>query len=200
MCFRRIVFRFFLKKKMEAKIDLLFQLYLCFGKSDYLGEPVSQEEHALQCGQLALSEKKDDDEFIMAALFHDIGHLAGHWLGLPTMDYVGVMNHEEIGATMMKKLGATDRVCDLIGHHVDAKRYLRYKNTSYPLSSGSAESLKRQGGPMTKEEASQYESDKRINDYLLLRSFEDRGKVPGLKTLTWEKYRSVLKRVFSLKK
>lgn len=185
---------------MDDKIDLLFNLYKCFGKADYLGEPISQEEHALQCGQLALAEKKDDDEFVVAALFHDIGHLAGHWLDLPTMDHVGVLNHEGIGATVMKNLGFTDRVCDLIRHHVDAKRYLRYKDSSYPLSSGSEESLKRQGGPMTKEEALQYESDNRMKDYILLRSFEDRGKIPGLQTLNWEHYRSVLKRVFVVQK
>lgn len=180
---------------MESKIDLLFNLYQCFGKSDYLGEAINQEEHALQCGQLALQEKKDDDVFIVAALFHDIGHLSGYWLGLPTMDHVGVEKHEELGAIMMQKLGFPSRICDLIQHHVDAKRYIRYKDQTYPLSHGSEESLKRQGGPMTQEEAKQYEQDGRMKDYLLMRSFEDRGKVQHKETLPWEFYRSIIRNV-----
>ena len=41
---------------------------------DYIGEPISQLEHALQCAQHA-KHAHADDETIVAALLHDIGHL-----------------------------------------------------------------------------------------------------------------------------
>jgi predicted HD phosphohydrolase len=52
----------------------VFGLYERFGDSDYIGEPVSQVEHMSQAAQRAMAEGFDD-EVVLAAFFHDIGHI-----------------------------------------------------------------------------------------------------------------------------
>ena len=54
-------------------VDEIMGLYTSYGNEDYIGEPVSQIEHMCQCAQLAKKEKYDD-EVILAAFFHAIGH------------------------------------------------------------------------------------------------------------------------------
>ena len=68
-------------KEAEAiKItDEILSLYKMYGNQDYIGEPVSQIEHMCQCAQLAEKEKYDN-EVVLAAFFHDIGHLCEHML------------------------------------------------------------------------------------------------------------------------
>lgn len=60
----------------EQAIDQVFGLYEQHGTADYIGEPVSQIEHMSQAAQLAMAEGFDD-EVVLAAFFHDIGHLCG---------------------------------------------------------------------------------------------------------------------------
>lgn len=55
-------------------VDEVFALYEIYGDEDYIGEPVSQLEHMSQAAALAVQEGYDD-EVILAAFFHDIGHL-----------------------------------------------------------------------------------------------------------------------------
>ncbi|MEO6639264.1 MAG: phosphohydrolase, partial [Ginsengibacter sp.] len=65
--------------------DEVLSLYKQYGNEDYIGEPVSQIEHMCQCAQLA--EKEDyDEEVILAAFFHDIGHLCEHIMDVNYMD------------------------------------------------------------------------------------------------------------------
>ena len=54
----------------------IFGLYEQHGTADYIGEPVSQIEHMSQAAQLAMAEGFDD-EVVLAAFFHDIGHICG---------------------------------------------------------------------------------------------------------------------------
>ena len=58
----------------EERVKMVFDLYEKFGHADYIGEPVSQIEHMCQSAQLAQKEGYDD-EVILAAFFHDLGHL-----------------------------------------------------------------------------------------------------------------------------
>ena len=58
----------------EAIVKEVFSLYEKHGDEDYIGEPVSQLEHMSQAALLA-EEEGYDDEVILAAFFHDIGHL-----------------------------------------------------------------------------------------------------------------------------
>ena len=80
------------KKQIKKTVDEVLALYRRFGNEDYIGEPVSQIEHMCQCAQLAEKEGYGD-EVILAAFFHDIGHLCEHIMPLKSMDgyYVDVM-------------------------------------------------------------------------------------------------------------
>ncbi|MGZ3901839.1 MAG: hypothetical protein ACXVDC_16045, partial [Bacteroidia bacterium] len=65
------------KFKAIQIVDEIMSLYNNYGNEDYIGEPVSQIEHMCQCAQLAEKEKYDE-EVILAAFFHDLGHLCEH--------------------------------------------------------------------------------------------------------------------------
>ena len=65
------------QQEVEQTVDEIFELYQKYGDEDYIGEPVSQLEHMCQCAQLAEQEGYDED-VILAAFFHDIGHLCEH--------------------------------------------------------------------------------------------------------------------------
>ncbi len=79
----------------EQVITDVFGLYEQHGTADYIGEPVSQIEHMSQTAQLAMAEGFDD-EVVLAAFFHDIGHLCGQ--GNANMGGYGVVSHERLGA------------------------------------------------------------------------------------------------------
>ncbi len=78
----------------QQVVDEVFGLYRQYGTDDYIGEPVSQIEHMSQAAQLALSEGCDD-EVVLAAFFHDIGHFCGK--DAKNMDGYGVVSHERVG-------------------------------------------------------------------------------------------------------
>ena len=61
------------EKILNLVHEIMF-LYESHGNEDYIGEPVSQIEHMCQCAQLAQAAGADDD-VVLAAFFHDIGHL-----------------------------------------------------------------------------------------------------------------------------
>lgn len=65
---------------------------------------------------------------MLGAFFHDIGHLLGEQQGLDRMitgDIVlGVQHHAEKGQAYLESLGFKGHMCDLVGMHVQAKRYL----------------------------------------------------------------------------
>ena len=81
-------------------MDGLFALYERHGDEDYIGEPVSQLEHMSQAAGLALAEGYDD-EVVLAAFFHDIGHLCE---GVDMGGY-GVVSHERVGAECLRRCG-----------------------------------------------------------------------------------------------
>ena len=54
-------------------MESVLKLYEDYGNADYIGEKVSQKEHALQAAYFAEYMHPNDYEFILAALFHDVG-------------------------------------------------------------------------------------------------------------------------------
>lgn len=82
------------KEKAQAIVNEVFSLYEKYGQADYIGEPVSQLEHMVQAAELAEAEGLDE-EVILAAFFHDIGHMAEHIMPVQNMDGVGVVDHEK---------------------------------------------------------------------------------------------------------
>lgn len=127
----------------------------------------------------------------MASLLHDVGHALGLEANLRMrMGGCGIMNHEKIGEEFLAKLDFSTRVCTLVRSHVSAKRYLCYKNPDYfeKLSSASKTTLGYQGGPMSQEEAIAFESDPDFSNYLLMRSFDEAAKIPGLEVPSFASY------------
>lgn len=157
------------------------------GIRGYIGEPVSQLEHALQAAALATQAKAAPVE-VLAALFHDIGHLVAP-PGTPEMDGLGIVEHEDLGARWLAELGVDARVCTLVASHVEAKRYLAARKRGYYalLSEASRGTLRFQGGPMSDDEANTFENDAAFAAKLRLRSWDEAAKrsdwdVPGLET------------------
>ena len=102
-------------KNIEAVITEVFKLYELHGGDDYIGEPVSQLEHMVQAGDLAFQEGYDD-EVVLAAFFHDIGHLIDEDQSLASMDGYGVVDHESVGAQYLLDRGFSERIAVCESH------------------------------------------------------------------------------------
>ena len=156
-------------------IDEVFGLYERFGDSDYIGEPVSQIEHMSQAAQLAMAEGFDD-EVVLAAFFHDIGHICAD--SAENMGGFGVVSHERLGADYLRRAGFSERMARLVEYHVQAKRYLTLKTPGYyeRLSEASRRTLEYQGGVMTEVEADAFEQDPLCAVSLRMRHWDELAK------------------------
>lgn len=166
--------------KFQAVIDEVLTLYQRFGEQDYIGEPVSQIEHMCQCAELAEAAGADD-ELILAAFFHDIGHLyefAFPEKKLQQMDGAGIVDHELMGAEYLRQKGFSKKIGKLVQSHVAAKRYLTFKYPEYfdQLSPASVKTLGYQGGVMSAEEAAAFEADELCDMYVQLRRWDEQAK------------------------
>jgi phosphonate degradation associated HDIG domain protein len=161
----------------EVVVKEVFSLYEKFGDEDYIGEPVSQLEHMSQAAALAQAEGYDD-EVVLAAFFHDIGHLCADEDEAESMDGMGNIDHERLGADYLLERGFSERVANLVQGHVIAKRYLTYKYPEYynRLSEASKATLEFQGGVMTAEEAADFELDPDAELIVRLRYWDDMAK------------------------
>ena len=151
----------------------------------YIGEPVSQLEHMLQGAYFAEKAGASEAE-ILGVLLHDIGHLCASPQA-PRMADLGVLDHEGIGARFLAARGFSKTICALVAGHVNAKRYLVFKNPRYRanLSQSSRGTLEFQGGAMGAEEAAAFEESPLFASILRVRTWDERGKevdllVPGL--------------------
>ncbi len=162
----------------ESIIQDIFDLYEKHGAEEYAGEKVSQLEHMAQAAQLAMLEGYDD-EVVLAAFLHDLGHLLPMHDENESMNGYGMMDHEKVGAEYLRKLGFSDRLCKLIASHVNAKRYLTYKYPEYysQLSAASKKTLEYQGGKMKEAEAKQFEADPLFDLYIKMRLWDEAAKV-----------------------
>ena len=163
-------------EQIESTVDNIFELYAMHGAEEYAGEKVSQLEHMCQAAMMAMQEGYDD-EVILAAFLHDLGHLLPQVHG--TMGDYGMIDHEKMGADYLSKLGFSDRLCRLIASHVNAKRYLTWKDRVYydQLSEASKKTLEYQGGSMQETEAKQFESDPLFELYIKMRRWDEAAKV-----------------------
>ena len=163
--------------KPEDIVDEVFALYERHGDEDYIGEPVSQLEHMSQAATLA-EEEGFDDEVILAAFFHDIGHLCADDMETESMDGFGNVDHEKLGADYLRKHGFSERLATLVESHVIAKRYLTYKYPEYynKLSEASKATLEFQGGRMNEQEALAFEGHPDGELFIRLRYWDDKAK------------------------
>jgi len=175
-------------------IESVFSLWEARGQDDYIGEPVSQLAHACQAAALA-EAAGHDHEVILAAFFHDFGHLCQP--DAASMDGYGTVDHEKIGADHLRSLGFPDRMCRLIESHVQAKRYLTFKHPVYlrQLSEASRRTLEFQGGPMTPEEAGAFEDDELFALFLQMRAWDEQAKEERLPLPDLDRYRILARRL-----
>ncbi len=156
-------------------------LYEEYGERDYIGESITQIEHALQCCEEAEKEGAPKD-VLLAALLHDMGHLLGMEKEVSMVnsgEQVGITDHEHIGANYLRNVfGYSERTCSLVRNHVLTKKYLVAANPDYfnTLSKGSRSSLIEQGGPMTPEECQIFEKDPFFEWHLKFRRWDDAAK------------------------
>lgn len=161
----------------KSIVNEVFSLYEKYGDEDYIGEPVSQLEHMSQAAALA-GEEGYDDEVILAAFFHDIGHLCADAGEAESMDGMGNVDHEKLGADYLLERGFSERISNLVQGHVIAKRYLTYKYPEYynKLSLASKGTLEFQGGVMSSDEAAEFELNPDAELIIRLRYWDDMAK------------------------
>lgn len=158
----------------------LFALCRQQAGADYIGEAVSQLEHMVQAAELARDEGADE-ELILAAFCHDVGHFCVPPAAHNSMAGLGRQGHERVGARWLRGLGFSARLSGLVARHVEAKRYLCRREPGYlaALSPASLQTLSWQGGPMSEAQADAFESDPLFADSLRLRRWDEAAKVPG---------------------
>jgi len=184
------------KQTIQQTVDEILSLYQNHGNEDYIGEPVSQIEHMCQCAQLAEAAGASDD-LILAAFFHDIGHLyefAFPEKKLQNMDGAGVVDHEKLGAEYLVNKGFAKKIARLVQSHVQAKRYLTFKYPEYfnQLSEASIKTLGFQGGVMTAAEAKAFERDPLSAQYVQLRRWDEQAKETAKPLPSLDYYRQMM--------
>jgi putative nucleotidyltransferase with HDIG domain len=135
-------------QRAEETIATLFSFLTAQGSSDYLGERVSQLEHSLQAAHLA-HQAGADEETVLGALLHDVGRFIPRGKEMPKMitprgKFIGTASHEVVGESYLRELGFSEKICQLVGAHVMAKRYLTAVDKGYydGLSESSKQTLK----------------------------------------------------------
>jgi len=174
----------------------IFVLFDKYGATDYIGEEVTQTQHMVQAAEIA-EEMGMDTEFILAALFHDIGHLLEIQNSESCMGEFGIMDHEKIGEEHLRKLGFPERVCRLAGLHVTSKRYMVTTDSEYKkrLSLASQTTLEYQGGLLSKSEVKEFEKDPLFEDALKIRQCDDLAKDPQKTVVNLDKYKIMVKQL-----
>jgi phosphonate degradation associated HDIG domain protein len=156
-------------------------LYSLYGGEEYSGEKVSQLEHMVQSAELAKAEGFEDD-VVLAAFLHDIGHIAEKVTDENAMSSYGIKDHEVIGASFLESNGFSFRITRLVASHVAAKRYLTLREPGYydKLSEASKRTLEFQGGPMSEEEADLLEEDPLFREIIQMRRWDEAAKLENL--------------------
>jgi predicted HD phosphohydrolase len=189
----------------EATVEQVMAMLAEAGKHSYGGEAVSQLEHALQAATLA-QEQGHDEEFVVACLLHDLGHLTDEAQAVLDADAradgslrerqrAEALEHGAEGAAFLDGV-ASERTRYLIAGHAAAKRYLCTTDPSYydRLSPVSKRTMADQGGLMSPEEVAAFAANPWAEDLVALRRFDDEAKAPGMVTPGLEAFRPMLER------
>lgn len=173
----------------------IISLYRMHGGEEYAGEAVTQLEHMVQSAQLA-QEQGYDDEVILAAFLHDVGHICVSMQGDNEMDGFGIKDHEEIGAQFLRDKGFSERLIKLVGSHVNAKRYLTYSSPEYynSLSEASKRTLEFQGGMMSADEATLFEADPLFDLIIRMRRWDEAAKIEDIPVPDLSTYQEMISR------
>lgn len=172
----------------EDPVAFLLRLFRENGDAAYIGEPVSQMEHALQTAWIA-ERAGAGISLLVAALLHDVGHLL-HDLPESCAE-AGIDDaHEILGASWIDQHFGPE-IAEPVRLHVDAKRFLCAIDRAYLelLSEASLRSLTLQGGPLTPNETARFRMHPHAEAAVALRRFDEQAKVAGLTTPALEHFR-----------
>lgn len=152
------------------------------------GETVTQLQHSLQAAQLARRDGSDD-EMVLAALLHDLGHLLEEAADTPDR------HHGHHAAEVLRPL-VPPRVAWLVEQHVMAKRYLCAVDPGYAarLSPVSARSLAAQGARLSPVARRSFEIHPWFTDALRIRTWDDTAKDPAAVVAPLITYRVLIER------
>ncbi|MGH6718222.1 MAG: TauD/TfdA family dioxygenase [Alphaproteobacteria bacterium] len=177
-------------RESEA-VDRLFAILDRRGDEAYLGEPITQLQHALQTARAA-ELGGASPALIAAALLHDIGHFL-HDLPDDCAERGIDSRHEDVGGAYLSRLFRPE-VSEPVRLHVDAKRYLAAVEPWYHgrLSDASKRSLEVQGGPFAPAEADGFARRPHANDAIRLRRWDEAGKDPAAAVPGLDHYRPVV--------
>ena len=181
------------ESQVDATLHELFALYERYGAEAY-GEEVTQTEHMVQSAQLAEREGYDD-EVVLAAFLHDVGHLYASAVADKVGEY-GATEHAQLGSDYLRQRGFSDRLTRLIENHVRAKRYLTFAQPGYydELSEASRQTLALQGGPMNAAEAQAFEQDELFALSLRMRHWDEAAKETGRPVTDLSEYQARCRR------
>ncbi len=188
----------FLNTILSSTDDITQRIFFAFRERGdrHYGENVTELQHALQTAEFA-QQAGESDEIVLACLLHDYGHLL-HDLGEQIAEFGIDARHEELGATLLAP-HFPQTILEPIRQHVAAKRYLCLKDPDYArgLSASSQRSLNLQGGPMSADEAARFEANPHFHACLIVRIYDDKGKVRDMPTRSLESYESLIRRFAS---
>ena len=164
------------------------------GSEEYLGEPVTMGEHMLQGATIA-QQNGQDEEIIVGALLHDIGHFTSEF-GTFSMDDIEDRFHEEAGAQVLAEFFPTV-ITDCVRYHVAAKRYLCATKPEYynRLSPASVHSLNLQGGAMAPEEVREFEKNPNLKKIIQVRYLDEAGKRADMDTPDFWHFAPMVQRI-----
>lgn len=178
----------------DTIVAFLGDIFERCGEEEYLGEPVTMAQHMLQGATLAERNGLDED-IIVGALLHDIGHFTSEF-GTFSMNDTEDRHHEEAGADVLSRF-FPDVITDCVRYHVAAKRYLCATKPDYfqRLSEASIHSLNLQGGPMTKEEVADFEKNPNLKQIIQVRYLDEAGKEPEMETPDFWHFAPMVQRI-----
>jgi gamma-butyrobetaine dioxygenase len=187
------------REHVEEALETIEQTFYSAEGMAYLGEDVTMVQHQLQAGALAVGSV---DTLVVAALLHDIGHVIGRQEGEP--DAAEALtgdrdaHHDESGARWLSRWFGPE-ITEPVRLHVAAKRYLVATEPGYVsrLSEASTHTLRLQGGPMSAQQAREFEAQDYAHDAVILRRLDEAAKdasrdAPGL-----DAHRAVFARVLA---
>ena len=172
----------------------LLSIYTRCGTALYFGEAVTVTEHCLQAAHFAQAANAPES-LVIAALLHDVGHLIEP-VPEDIADWTSDAHHELSGSRWLAARFAPE-VWQPVRLHVSAKRYLCATDPSYfgKLSAASVVTLGLQGGPMSGIEVAEFEAEVYGRDAVLVRLWDDQGKIAGLPTADFGHYRELIDRL-----
>lgn len=174
-------------QEIGRRMEQLSALFALEAMGCNYGEDLSVRAHQLQAAELAWRQGHDAS-IVAACLLHDIG-----W-ALPNDD----RGHDHSGADYLADL-FPPAVSESVRLHVMAKRYLVTAEPDYRacLSQASVDTLARQGGPMTEDEARAFVDAPGFEAAVVVRRLDDAAKIPGRAVPDFSAYTPMLKRLIA---